>query len=319
MYFKIKAWIRSFKLIAKSVRVRKILPFVLTFMNACLLRGQTLDWKLLLLEFLVILTSCSIGMKVNIWTDQELDQIDKPHLYALLSQSRDQVLFVVFLESLIFIFAMIQLFRLGYVASAVWIFCFASLFNLYSFNFFLPRRGRESRFKLHWWGNFITAGGGYFALWMSGFSSQTDSFQLSIQSPILFLALFLALSEYAIFLCECATDALAERRYGFKTLPALMGRFGTVGIALGLSLILCVAWIWAGQRMFILFPDMNTIVLAGNWYIAISALTCAALLLLAAGKNHLPRLWDQTVDVSFWAMRIGLLALIVFRKKGWFF
>ena len=68
-------------------RPRKYAPFLLVFLNAHLLLTGQADWSDLFYASLFIVASCSFGMRLNAWTDRELDQSTKPELFGYLAQS----------------------------------------------------------------------------------------------------------------------------------------------------------------------------------------------------------------------------------------
>jgi len=281
-------------------RPHKLIPFLLIFLNAHLLSASQANWWNFVPAFLFIVASCSIGMRINTWTDRDLDQSTKPELYHHLSRSFRFHVVGMMMEGALSLACLVFLIRSRELSEAIWLLSFGVLFTLYSFNFLVPRRGKEYRFKVYWWGNLAAAGGGYFALWMAGLSSGAG--RLSLET-CLSLAFFYASLEYAVFLGECATDAEAERANGLQTLPARLGRFGTVLVAWVYCLLLTLAWFGSGPARF---GEVF-----GNWY-TISSITACSGFLFMARKPHSPPLWDRFSDLSFWIIRLGALATILF-------
>jgi hypothetical protein len=209
------------------------------------------------------------------------------------------------LESAISLACLVFLMRGQGSSGAVWLLLFGSLFNLYSFNYFVPRRGKEYRLKIYWWGNLLSAGGGYFALWMAGLSSSPGNLNFK---ACLFLAFFCASFEYAVFLSECAADAKQEKMAALQTLPAILGRLGAVFLAWISCLLLVISWFGFGRaRIGGLF---------GDWY-AVSSLAICSGFLYFARMTHPPMLWDKFADLSFWIIRLGALALLLFAQGAW--
>jgi 4-hydroxybenzoate polyprenyltransferase len=62
-------------------RPRKFAPFVLVVANGQILALGGLDWLTLSCAGVLVLASCSFGMRLNAWTDRELDRVTKPQLY----------------------------------------------------------------------------------------------------------------------------------------------------------------------------------------------------------------------------------------------
>ena len=168
-------------------RPRKFIPFLLVFLNAQLLPASQVNWSNFFCASLFILASCSFGMQLNAWTDRELDQSTKPELYRNLAQRFKFYFFGMVLESAISLACLTFLMREQESSGAIWLLFFGLLFSLYSFNFLVPHRGKEYRLKIYWWGNLLSAGGGYFALWMAGLSSRQGNLNFN---ACLFLALF---------------------------------------------------------------------------------------------------------------------------------
>lgn len=283
-------------------RPRKYAPFLLVFLNAHLLLTGQADWSNLFYAGLFIATSCSFGMRLNAWTDRELDQSTKPELFGHLAQSFKFHFFVMVVEAAISLVSLVFLMCRQKSSDAVWLSVFGALFSLYSFNFFIPRRGKEYRLKIYWWGNLVAAGGGYFALWMAGLSSGPGNTNFETR---LFLALFCASLEYAVFLGECATDAEEERMAGLRTAPAKLGRLGTVLLAWISCLLSTIIWYGFG-RAWIGNPF-------GDWY-AISSLVICSGFLYFAKMAHYPVLWDKFADFSFWIIRLGGLGILIFTE-----
>jgi 4-hydroxybenzoate polyprenyltransferase len=248
-------------------------------------------------------------MMLNVWTDRELDRERKPELFLGLTRNPLPTLVLLALEALSFTLAVLALFRMGDERRTAWLLAFSFLFNLYSFNFFVPHRGNSRRFKLYWWGNLLAAGGGYFTLWMSGFGDAWNS----NPAPLTILAAFCATSEYAMFLGECATDAAEERAQGLRTLPAMFGRRGTLLFSIGVCFVLYSLWAFYGRALMAIAPRPTELRLAGDWYLSIAGITCL-LLFFRARHPHRPLIWDRSVDVCFWLLRVGLLALILLRR-----
>jgi hypothetical protein len=73
LVFDLHAFTASFSDPLKSVRIRKILPAVIIFVNASLLAGARLRVNELFAGSLWIVSSCACGMMLNVWTDRELD------------------------------------------------------------------------------------------------------------------------------------------------------------------------------------------------------------------------------------------------------
>lgn len=287
------------------IRPRKFIPFLLAFLNAHFLAAGRTNWSNTFYAFIFILTSCSFGMRLNAWTDRELDQSTKPELYRNLSQSFKLHFLGMVLESAALLICLAFLMRRQESAAAIWLLLFGALFNLYSFNYFTPRRGKQYRLKIYWWGNLLSAGGGYFALWMAGLSSSPG--RLNFET-CLFLAFFCASMEYVIFLAECAADAEEERMAALETLPAKLGGLGTVFLAWISCLLLAISWFgfggaWIGG-------------LFGDWY-AISSLAICSAFLYFARMTHPPALWDRLVDFSFWTIRLGGLVILLFTQGAW--
>lgn len=285
-------------------RPRKFAPFIVVLLNACLLSTSKVSWGNFCLSSLFIATSCSFGMRVNVWTDRELDQSSKPQLYGHLVRSSGLHRLGIAVESAISLICILALTYRDRFDLAIWLLLFGALFGLYSFNFLVPRRGKEYRLKIYWWGNLATAGGGYFALWMAGFSISPGHWHFATR---LFLAILFASLEYTIFLCECATDAEEEKRSSLRTLPATLGRFRTVLLA-WVSCLLLAAW-WFGFTR----PRVGGVF--GTWYATSSVLACSGFLYFAK-MTHSPRLWDIFVDTSFWIIRLGAFVILVFPHGG---
>jgi 4-hydroxybenzoate polyprenyltransferase len=283
-------------------RPHKFIPFLLVLLNAQLLSTSQVDWPDLFCTSLFVLASCSFGMRINAWTDRELDQSTKPELYYNLSQSFKIHFFAVALESTISFACLVFLIRGEESAGAIWLALFGLLFSLYSFNYLVPRRGKKCRLKIYWWGNLLSAGGGYFALWMAGLSSKPGNLDFR---ACLFLAFFCASFEYAVFLGECATDAEQEKIAALQTLPAVLGRSGAVFAAWISCLLLAISWFVFG-RAWIGDPF-------GDWY-AISSLTICSGFLYFARMTHSPILWDKFADLSFWIIRLGALMILLFTQ-----
>jgi 4-hydroxybenzoate polyprenyltransferase len=276
-------------------------------LNASILGSRELAQGELALALIVILSGCSLGMKLNVWTDRELDRRRKPELIAQLTGAYAWTRILVVGEGLALAASTMLIWYVGDRGRAEWLLLFIFLFNLYSFNFFIPQRGEATRFKIYWWGNLITAGGGYFALWMSGLGGVHASHELVV------FAFFCAASEYAMFLGECATDADEENCHELRTLPALIGRRGTVTVALAASVVLALTWIAWGRRIVSPLLQVAELRLAGHWYVAFAVTTCL-LLFVRARTAHRPDVWDRRIDSCFWVLRLGLLAILLFKK-----
>jgi hypothetical protein len=119
--------------------------------------------------------------------------------------------------------------------------------------------------------------------------------------------------EYAVFLSECATDAEEEKASGLQTLPAKLGRFGTVLTAWLACGALTAAWLGFGQDLLKMAPAPFNLTPVTSWNAVTALLICSGFLSFAR-KAHAPRLWDVTVDLSFWMMRIGALAIIMLSR-----
>jgi hypothetical protein len=249
-------------------------------------------------------------MRINVWTDRDLDLARKPELYEHLARSLRFHLVLTGAELVVSAACFVYLALRQDVARALWLFAFVALFNLYSFNFIVPHRGKECRLKIYDWGNLVTAGGGYFSLWMAGLSCAGTG--LGLQTRVL-LASFFALLEYAVFLSECATDAEEEKASGLQTLPAKLGRFGTVLTAWLACGALTAAWLGFGQHLLKMAPAPVNLAPVTTWNAVTALLICSGFLSFAR-KAHAPRLWDVTVDLSFWMMRIGALAIIMLSR-----
>jgi 4-hydroxybenzoate polyprenyltransferase len=281
-------------------RPRKFLPFLLVLLNACLLSSGRLSWRHLLPACIFIIASCSFGMRINVWTDQELDRSRKPELYRSLVRSFAFQRLAMVVEVMISLVCLALLVRGRASSGATWLLLFSVLFSLYSFNFFIPGRGKACRFKVYWWGNLLSAGGGYFALWMAGLSSGPGRWNLE---PRLLFAFFCASLEYALFLCECATDAEEERASALQTLPAKLGRFRTVLLAWSGSVLVAIWWFGFGHAPVVGF--------FGNWY-AMSSVVVSSGFLYFARMARAPLVWDRFVDLSFWIIRLGGLTILLF-------
>lgn len=281
-------------------RPRKFIPFLLVFLNAQLLSTGQVNWPNSFCASIFILASCSFGMRLNAWTDRELDQSTKPELYRNLAQSFRLHVFGMVLESAISFAFLVFLMRGQGSSGAIWLLLFGSLFSLYSFNYFVPRRGKEYRLKIYWWGNLLSAGGGYFALWMAGLSAGPGSLNFK---ACLFLAFICASFEYVVFLGECAADAEQEKMANLQTLPAILGRLGVVFLAWISCLLLAISWFgfgraWIGG-------------LFGDWYAISSLAICSGFLYFARMPNP-PTPWDKFADLSFWIIRLAALAILLF-------
>jgi 4-hydroxybenzoate polyprenyltransferase len=288
-----------------SIRLRKILPGCLIFTNASLLGPTRVRGGTLILALVAILSGSALGMKLNVWTDRELDRAHKPELLAGLTRSASMTRALVVGECLALAASLVLLALLGDVARAGWLTLFVSLFNLYSFNVFVPHRREATRLKAYWWGNLLTAGGAYFTLWMGGLGA----------APLIGFALTCAAAEYSMFLGECATDADEERRHGLRTLPSLVGRRRTVAIAFAASASVALAWTVRGRASVAALDRAGLLRIAGDWYVGFAVATCA-LLLARAQAVHRRALWDRSVDGCFWVMRLGLLVILATREMS---
>jgi hypothetical protein len=292
-------------------RPGKIAPFVVVFLNATLLSAAEVDWRGFLSGSLFILASCSSGMRLNVWTDRDLDLVKKPELYAHLARSLFFHLVLAAAELAVSATCFAYLVLRQDLARALWLLAFTALFNLYSFNFVVPHRGKEYRLKIYDWGNLVTAGGGYYSLWMAGLSGAGTG--MGLRTRLLF-ASFCALLEYSVFLSECATDADEEKASGLQTLPAKLGRFGTVLTAWLACAALTAAWFGVGRDLLKMASAPFSLAPVATWNAVTALLICSGFLYFAR-KAHSPRLWDRTVDLSFWIMRIGALGIVMLSRS----
>jgi hypothetical protein len=222
----------------------------------------------------------------------------------LLVKWRHVLLWVTAVEVALSVVCVVVLAIGGELQVALWLVGFVMLFNLYSFNYLVPRLGAELRLKKFWWGNLLSAGGGYVAVWMAGLSTHATG---PILGTTLAAVLLCPGFDYAVFLGECASDAEEERVARLRTLPAIVGRRGTALVAWVMCLVLGVVAFGFG-RVGVEGPFLA-------WYALSSMGFCSGLLYFAT-KRRSPALWGRLVDLSFWVIRLGALGILLPRTRS---
>ncbi|WP_437579606.1 hypothetical protein [Sorangium sp. So ce887] len=201
----------------------------------------------------------------------------------------------------------------GLVSAGLLMFSCA-LFVLYSYNFLAPGRRKEGRMKAFWWGNFLTVFLGYLSLWLVGFSVAGVEFTSPSGWAWIALGAAFSLSDYAVFLNECALDDEDEIFVLPNTLPAMLGKRGVSRLALGVWALaaLCCAALWRADE------------LQGHrsGLIGLSLVVGAAGMLDAAfvfappvrSRGRGRRLRERAIDAYFSVARLVLMALVIYRN-----
>jgi 1,4-dihydroxy-2-naphthoate octaprenyltransferase len=289
--------------IARASRARKIVPLILLVLNAALLPKRPLDWSLLATAGLYVFIISIFGMQLNVITDVELDKATKPELAEQLCGNMPLLRLLFRVEVLAIVAS------LGVVAShgrwqvVVALVAYGSFFTCYSYNVLVPRRAAAYRLKAYWWGNALVGLGGYFALWVVGLSCAQVS--RAALPQWLFVAAAASFLDYGVFLVECAQDAPEERAHRLSTLPALLGRRGTL---FGAALLV------VGGAFGILWFS-RFVHAAGKaalfWVLAVQVSAAFASALRTRDGAERTRRWEKLVDLSFWTARLGMSSILL--------
>lgn len=232
--------------VISAARLWKNLPLLFIFLSGSVIGGGG-DGLYLLIGVVGIAFSSAFMTHLNIITDRELDLIDKPHLYKMLSSNKQVMNSALFIEILITLFVVFFFLINAYFISGLMILLFTVVAILYSYNFF-SKTPQNKRLKVHWLGHFIILIIGYVSLWAAGFfinGSLNDFYQ--------WLPVFIgiSLSEYALFLFESSIDQNAEKKQKLKTLSAMLGREKTTYISIAmalLSLLIILSTLYRGRN-----------------------------------------------------------------------
>ncbi len=287
--------------ILRASRAQKVVPLLLLVLNAALFSGRPVDLALLVLSVAFVFMASIFGMQLNVLTDRELDRATKPELAQQLNGNPSLLRWVLWSEGVtgaaLLAAAAPRAPMVGGALAA-----YAALFNGYSFNFLLPGRGAELRLKAFWWGNALAVLGGYFALWLVGLGCGHLE---PARGPHWFVvALAVSALDYGMFLVECAEDAPEERAHGLKTLPALLGRQGTIAIA-ALLAAAGVSGVLVGARA-----------VHGATLLALVSATAAqaaaiGVAVLRRGGALPTRLGERLADAAFWVARVGTCVILL--------
>lgn len=288
--------------VISAARLWKNLPLLFIFLSGSVIGGGG-DGLCLLIGVIGIAFSSAFMTHLNIITDRELDLIEKPHLYKMLSSNKQVMRFALLIEILITLLVVLFFLISAYYISGMMILMFTVVAILYSYNF-LSAAPQNKRLKVHWLGHFIILMIGYVSLWSAGFfinGSLSDFYQ--------WLPVFIgiSLSEYALFLFESSIDQKAEKSQRLNTLAAILGREKTtfVSIAMALLSLLLI--------LGMLFRGINTQI------ISLSFLPIAVLILLFLSVVSYKRLYLKSKtykvpDLIFNFGRIYILLTSIYIK-----
>jgi 4-hydroxybenzoate polyprenyltransferase len=222
-----------------AARVWKNLPLLFIFLSGISLGGKPDYLIAVILGIVSIAFSSAFMTHLNIITDKELDLIEKPHLYKMLSSNVKVMKTALIFEFSIAILAVIYLYFIKFQVSAAFIVLFMVSTILYSYNFF-SKEPQKNRFKVFWHGHFLIVLIGYLSLWIGGFLITGNFENLIVWLPVFF---GISLSEYSLFLFESSVDQKDEERFKLKTFSAILGKSKTtiISVFLALSSIFFVA------------------------------------------------------------------------------
>ncbi len=282
--------------VISAARLWKNLPLLFIFLSGSVIGGGGNAFYLLI-GIIGIAFSSAFMTHLNIITDRELDLIEKPHLYKMLSSNKRVMKSALFIEILITLLIVFLFLISAYFISGLMILIFTVVAILYSYNF-LSSTPQNKRLKVHWLGHFIILMVGYISLWAAGFFIN-GSFSDFYQWLPVFIGI--SLSEYALFLFESSIDQKAEKSQRLNTLAAKLGREKTtfVSIAMALLSLLII--------LGMLFRGMDTSI------ISISFLPVAILILLFLSVVSYKRLYlkSQTYKVPDLIFNFGRVYILL--------
>lgn len=221
--------------VISAARLWKNLPLLFIFLSGVVLCGGVgnIPLPLVITGIIGIAFSSAFMTHLNIITDRELDLIEKPHLYRMLSSNKMVMKSSLIIELFITFLAITLFIGMGYIVSGLMILLFTIVAILYSYNFFSSEPQRK-RLKVHWIGHFIILLIGYISLWSAGFFICGNLSDFLNWLPIF---VSISLSEYSLFLFESSVDQRAEKEKRLKTLTAILGQQKTTIIAIVMALV----------------------------------------------------------------------------------
>jgi len=214
-------------------RIWKNLPLLFIFLSGLVVGNTNFNFFVVTIALVGIAFSSVFMTHLNIITDKNLDLIEKPHLYKMLSSNKSIMKGALILEIAITIACISLLVLLKYYFSALFILIFTMVTILYSYNFF-SNYPEKNRFKVYWYGHFFVLICGYLSLWYTGFYSGYNAVNFYIWLPVF---LSISLSEYGLFLFESAVDKKSEKQANLKTLAALLGKKNSTLMAIFFSIV----------------------------------------------------------------------------------
>jgi 4-hydroxybenzoate polyprenyltransferase len=247
-----------------------------------------------------IVASSLAAMHINVFTDAELDRAQKPELWAELAARQRLSVAILVIELLVAVACTFALLWRGDGVVAGLVALYTAMGTLYSFNFLLPHRSRQTRLKVYWWGHFATMFTVYMCLWSIGFLC-CDGDPRELVPWVLRFAL-LSLCDYALFVGESAFDAEEERSAGLRTLAARLGRAGSTRCALIVAAM-------AAMALGVLALGCPVVRAA---FLPPALASTTTLAVLAHGRRGLsPRTGRRLIDAVFVGNRIYILVALL--------
>ena len=243
-----------------AARIWKNLPLLFIYLSGLMIGVEKPDLKVIIISLVGISFSSVFMTHLNILTDRNLDLIEKPHLYKMLSSNPTVMKGAFILEGFITLISILLLVFFDFYLTALFIFTFTIVTILYSYNFF-SKNPEINRFKVFWHGHFFVLISGYLSLWYAGFFSGTNT-ENAFNWMLVFLSM--SLSEYALFLFESAIDRKAEKMSKIKTIAAVFGRKISTYFSILLSffsiILLTIVYFLSNKNNIIIYSFLPVIV-----------------------------------------------------------
>ncbi len=298
----------------RAARLHKVVPVLALPAIAALMVRARVPTVPIAISTLAIFVVGALGMKLNVQTDRALDQRSKPNLHA--ARAADPTLWrkLIWIEGIAYA-ALVLWLATWSLQGAAFLVLVGALSILYSFNFLAPRHAELWRLKVFWWGNALSIGGAYFAIWLLGFHLGGVDLLAYDHRAWLGAGAAFTCFDYAVFLNECALDAEDEREHMPQTLNALVGQRGVALVSIAvwmlgsvIALSVCVA------------RDMEAVVQVSLLSSAgLSVAACLSFLSRHAEPEvpgALRRLRERWIDRYFVTERAVLLVVVVIARWG---
>lgn len=289
--------------VISAARLWKNLPLLFIFLSGVAIGSDGESLCFILLGVVGIAFSSAFMTHLNIITDRELDLIDKPHLYRMLSSNKNVMRIALVLELFMTIMVITFFIIKGYITSGLMILLFTVVAILYSYNFFSSNPKRR-RLKTHWLGHFTILMLGYVSLWAAGFFLE-GSFTNFLEWLPVFISI--SLSEYSLFLFESSVDQKGEKEKRLKTLTAILGRQKTTFVAVIIALISLVL------LFVLLFRGAYTPLIELS-FLPVSILIFFFLIIVSYKRLYLNSETFKIPDLIFNFGRIYILLTVIFFK-----